>query len=123
MLNETPVRGEGFEATGPVSGGKPEATMLQPNPTELDHFERRLERWCKDAEQRVKEQRKGQANNSGQIPDMTQEQKRYYLLHSGDYHGVEYRKAAASLGMNEQSVYDLRKRLGLNPRNGQRRAA
>lgn len=113
LLNETKASAS-FDAK--IKGG--ESAGPQPVDTALDYFRRRLERWLSDVEKRLHEERKGQADEMGQVPDLTPEQKRYYLLHSGDYDGTEYRKAAEALGLDARRVYDMRKQVGLNPRNG-----
>lgn len=161
MLNETPVHGESFEATGKISGGKPESAMPQKLETELDHFSQRLRklcwsitkvpvgddlmagaqravlelgylsgrdadyhghrlvRWCQDAEDRVREQRKGQADEKGQLPALKGPQKAYWLLES--MQGVEYRTAAKALDLEPTTVADIRKRHGQTAEYGRPR--
>lgn len=89
-----------------VSSGKPGSGDVQPVDTELDHFERRLERWCRDAEDRVRRQRKGQADEDGQLPKLQGDSKAYWLIQQ--YEGVEYRDAAQDSGYPPQRVRELR---------------
>lgn len=115
LLNETPASAS-FDAK--VKGG--ESAGPQPVDTALDYFVRQLERWITAAEKRVESERKGQADEVGQVPELTIDQKRYYLLHSEEYDGVDYRRAAEKLGLDPRRVYEMRKQLGLNPRSGRR---
>lgn len=116
LLNETPASAS-FDAR--VRGG--ESAGPQPVDTALDYFVRRLERWASDAEARIASERKGQADAVGQVPPLTIDQKRYYLLHSGEYDGVGYQRAAEKLGMDPRRVYDMRKQAARDPRTGRRK--
>ena len=51
-------------------------------------------------------------------PEMKLDGKRYWLLESGDYHGMDYRTAAEDLGLEERTVWEWRKAKGLEPRKG-----
>jgi hypothetical protein len=62
--------------------------------------------------------KRGQANEYGQIPQLTPMQARVWLLETGNYTGVDYRKAAEELGMDEKRVYEIRDLAGLDPRRG-----
>lgn len=89
-----------------ISTGKAGSGDVQPVDTELDYFESRLEKWCRDAEERVRRQRKGQADESGQLPKLQGDSKAFWLIH--EYEGVEYRDAAARTGYPPQRVRELR---------------
>jgi hypothetical protein len=84
-----------------------------------DYHRHRFTRWCQDAEERVREQRKGQANEKGQLPDLKGPQKAYWLLES--MRGVEYRTAAKQLGLEPTTVCDIRKRHGQTAEYGRPR--
>ena len=51
-------------------------------------------------------------------PEVKFDGKRYWLLESGQYHGVDYRTAAADLSLEEQTVWEWRKQRGVDERSG-----
>lgn len=118
MLNETPAA----SSFDPKSrSGKPESASPRTLDTLLDRYEARLNRWCADVEAAVLKERKGQADANGQLPALTAKQEEFWLIDS--CRGLDYRAAAEKTGLAEQSVWRMRLAAGLDPRDGEERAA
>lgn len=118
MLNETPAA----TSFDPKSrSGKPESASPRRLDTLLEHYERRLSRWCAEVEAAVQKERKGQADEQGQLPTLTAQQEEYWLIES--CRGLDYRQAAERTGLNEKSVWRMRLAAGCDPRTGEERAA